>query len=41
MTNKEQITYDEIMTKSFVAGFIAGLIGGAMFTLAVIAVFYL
>lgn len=41
MTLKEKKQYDTLITKSFVAGFITGLISGAIFTVSFIAVFYL
>lgn len=40
MTIKEQIIHDQIMVKSFVAGFIGGVIAGAMLMLTIIAVFF-
>lgn len=41
ITLKEKRQYDTLITKSFVAGFITGVIAGSMFTLTIIIVFYL
>lgn len=41
MTVKDQMIYDQIMVRSFVAGFITGLVCGAMLTLSIIVTFFM
>ena len=41
MTNKEQYLFDQMITRSFITGVVTGAILGAIFIMALVALFML